>query len=106
MRCAAAHPLSPSLRLVHRFEVHELRGQAFRRYTESRESDRQSEATRPRASGIEVHHALALFDTRFVRVTVNHRCETGGRRIHIEIRDVVQEIDEVLTQFHDFREWK
>src|SRR5580700_3075641 len=60
------------------------------RYDDPRERDRQLDSPRAGAAGIEVEHALAHRNRGPVRMPIDHRCQAGGRRIEVELGNIVE----------------
>ena len=57
------------------------------------DGDGQLEATRARATWIDVQNALTFDDHRLVRVTGNDYTNTGGSRLDSELRKVMDDVD-------------
>jgi hypothetical protein len=64
--------------------------------------DRQVEASRPRAAGIEVKHAIAHLLLWGVAVAGDYDPETGGRGLEIELGEIVKDVDGNTGEFDDF----
>ena len=63
---------------------------------------RQFEAPRTCAAGIEVEHAVAHLLLRNVAVAGDHNLESGGFRLQIELREIVQHVDGNAADLDDF----
>ena len=57
------------------------------------ERDRQLEAARTCATGIEEKHAVPPLEARFVRVPGNHHLHAERRRIDAKLAEIVNHID-------------
>src|SRR5689334_3560399 len=66
-------------------------------------ADRQLEPPRPRASGIEVKHAVTRLLLGHVAVPINHRLESRSLRLEIELRKIVQHVNGNPADLDHFR---
>lgn len=65
-------------------------------------SDLQPEASRPRAPGIEVKHAIARLVLGHMAVPIDDGRESSSLRFQIERSQIVQNVDRNPTDFHHF----
>jgi hypothetical protein len=68
----------------------------------SPQADWELESARAGAAGIEVEHSVSLFHFGLVAVAVNDGAESGSFRLQVELREIVEEVDEDATDFYDF----
>lgn len=61
--------------------------------SEARDDDRQLEASRPGAAGIEKQYAVQVCDTWFMRVTADDRSETLRRGVDFQLVDIMNEVN-------------
>ncbi len=64
--------------------------------------NRQLEAARSRTPGIHEQNAIAQARRRVVRVTVNDDAHLGGHRIDVDLREVMNRIDQDLFNAQEF----
>src|SRR5260370_42312334 len=80
----------------HRGEIDDLGLQPAVRDREPAHGYRQIEATRSRASGIEIEYAVFRFDLRPVRMSADDGMKTCRDRLQVQIVQIVQDIDAML----------
>jgi hypothetical protein len=67
------------------------------------DGDGQVEASRTGAAGIHVQHAVTLCDPGTMGVARDHGGEAGGRRVEIQVVEIVQNIQPRLVHLHRCR---
>jgi hypothetical protein len=60
--------------------------------------DRQLESARARAPGIDEQHAIPRFYDRLVRMSGHHDAKSRRRRVDVELRPVVADVDRYLSE--------
>ena len=65
--------------------------------------DRQLESSWARTSRIHENNAVAVFNDRFVRVAGHHDSDSGDIWVNIELRKIVNNIDENPAELDQFR---
>src|SRR5262249_50464 len=85
-----------------RLKIVDFRSQPIRRDLEGRKSNRQLEAPRARAAGIEVQDAVNTLDFWYVRMAGNNHIDDGAS-IDLQRLQVVQNVDRFPREVHKFR---
>src|SRR4051812_42903502 len=83
------------------FQFDQLRFYGWTGDAQLRHRDRQLKAARTGASRIDIKDAAALRDRRLVRVPGDDDAQSHCRRVDVQLREVVQDIDAQGTEFEN-----
>ena len=64
------------------------------------DGDRQAEAARAGAAGVDEQHAVASFDLGLVRMPEHHHPESRRPRVNIQLQFIMPEIDRYRAELH------
>src|SRR5260221_1079035 len=84
-------------------ELDQLGRHSLARHAQPAERDRQGEAPRTGAAGIDEQHAVLFPATRLVRMTGDDGPEPGSGRIEIELGDIVDDEDDGIADLQHRR---